>query len=538
MTTENKFLLFVEEYENFAAPIYKEFNSVYFDASITGKEELYNNAAELEIKISQYYSDKEKFNYLKNIKESGELKDQITKRLCEVLYNNFAAHQYDEKLLEKIIRLSNKLEEKYATFRAKLNGRDITDNDIDEVLKQTSSSEEAETYWNASKQIGEEVAGEVMELVKLRNEAARQLGYENYHQMSLLLSELDPKFLDNLFDDLDKKISGPYSILKEEIDAKQAHKFGVEKEKLMPWHYGDRFFQSGPEIYNVDFDPYYEKENIEELTKRYFNGIALPIDDLLAKSDLREKENKYQHAYCTNIDRSGDVRVLCNIKPNHRWMSTMLHEFGHAVYDKFISPQLPWTLREPAHTFTTEAIAMLFGRFASFPIWIKEITGKEITDLENISKESFKHLRTEQVIFSRWVQVIYRFEKSMYENPDQDLNRLWYDLVEKYQQIKFPAGRDKPDWASKIHVALYPAYYQNYMLGELLASQLYYYIKNKVLRTNENFASFTNKRETGEYLKNLFFSYGSLYHWSELIEKAAGEKLNTHYYIAQFVNIK
>ena len=55
-------------------------------------------------------------------------------------------------------------------------------------------------------------------------------------------------------------------------------------------------------------------------------------------------------------------------------------------------------------------------------------------------------------MFSRWCQVMLRFEKSMYENPDQDLNELWWDLEEKYQGIKRPEGRNEPDYASKIHI--------------------------------------------------------------------------------------
>ncbi len=532
---EKEFLQFVEEYESFISPLEKEFNQTYFDASIEGKEELYKKAAELELKISGYLADKERFQFIKEVKESGSLQEQITKRLCDQLYNSFAANQYSKELLEEIVELSNKLEERYATFRAELNGSKITDNQIDDTLKNTNDSEEAEAYWKASKQIGAEVRENVLKLVKLRNRAAVELGYKNYHEMSLKLSELEPEFLDRLFDDLDKKISPAFTDLKALIDEKQSKKFKIKKEELMPWHYGDRFFQSGPEIFSVDFDPYFENENIEELTKKYFNGISLPIDDLIVKSDLYEKEGKYQHAYCMDVDRNGDVRVVCNIKPNHRWMSTMLHEFGHAVYDKFISKNLPWTLRQPSHIFTTEAIAMLFGRFASFPSWIKNETEKQLANEGEIQSESFKSLRAEQLIFSRWVQVVYRFEKELYSNPDQDLNLVWKGLVEKYQLIKYPEKRDEPDWAAKIHIALYPAYYQNYMLGELLASQLYYFIKEKVLSSEEPYDAFNNRKEAGDYLKNLFFLYGSLYHWNELIEKATGEKLNTDYYINQFV---
>lgn len=71
---------------------------------------------------------------------------------------------------------------------------------------------------------------------------------------------------------------------------------------------------------------------------------------------------------------------------------------------------------------------------------------------------------------------MYRFEQQMYQNPDQDLNALWRDLVEKYQMIKRPANRNEPDRATKIHIATSPCYYHNYLLGELLASQLYYHI--------------------------------------------------------------
>jgi len=41
------------------------------------------------------------------------------------------------------------------------------------------------------------------------------------------------------------------------------------------------------------------------------------------------------------------------------------------------------------------------------------------------------------------------FERKLYENPDQDLNNLWWSIVEKYQHIKKPANWNNPDWAAK-----------------------------------------------------------------------------------------
>src|SRR5213082_1932728 len=84
---------------------------------------------------------------------------------------------------------------------------------------------------------------------------------------------------------------------------------------------------------------------------------------------------------------------------------------------------------------------------------------------------SAKVLRNQLLIFSRWCQVMLRFEKALYEDPDRDLNAAWWDLVEKYQLQKRPKNRNAPDYASKIHVVSAPAYYHNYMMGELFAAQ-------------------------------------------------------------------
>lgn len=217
-------------------------------------------------------------------------------------------------------------------------------------------------------------------------------------------------------------------------------------------------------------------------------------------------------------------------------MGAMLHEFGHAVYEKYVSRKLPWELRRHAHIFTTEAIALLFNRFVSNPQWFQDAVGISDEEKNKIAKESFNNLRKEQLFFTRWEQVMYRFEREMYKDPEQDLNSLWWKIVEEYQLVKKPEGRNQSDWASKIHLALYPAYYHNYMLGELLASQLHHYIISKVIKSDELFLqSYAGNKDVGEYLKNLFFSYGALYPWNELIEKATGEKLNPKYYADQFI---
>jgi peptidyl-dipeptidase A len=521
---EKQLTQFIKNHESLIIPLSKQATEAYFNATISGKSEDYQKAADLELKINKIYANKKEFAELKQIKESKTVNNAILKRQLDMLYNEYLGKQIDEKLLEKIIKLQMKNENIYATHRVEFDGNSYTDNQLDEILKTSTDQNELKNIYLASKKIGKIVEKDVLKLVALRNQSAQQLGFKNYHTMSLFLSEQNTEEMDSLFDKLDKLTREPYRKTKKNIDTYLASRLGIRIEELKPWHYQNRFFQESPEIYDTDLDKYFSDKDIEQITINYYESINLPIKDMIQNSDLYEKENKYQHAYCINLDRSGDVRVICNIKPNANWMGTMLHEFGHAVYDKYVDTSLPWLLRTHAHIFITEAIAMFFGRLVSNLSWIEQFVDTKIENRESKEKKINKNLKMNLIVFSRWAQVMYRFEKQMYENPKQDLNKMWWDLVEEYQELKRPAYRNEPDWASKIHIALYPVYYHNYMLGELLASQL----KDNLYYT---FGNYFRESEVGIFLRKKIFNIGAQFHWNELITLATGNQLNPAYFV-------
>jgi peptidyl-dipeptidase A len=528
---------FIKKFEVKYEPLFKELMIAQWNAEISGKEEDYKLSSDLEFRMTQIFANKEDYETLKKIKESSSIQDELLKRQLDVLYNAYLSEQIDSSLSKQMIEMQNKVAMKFNTFRAVAGTDSLTDNQVEDILRTSTDSKQLEMVWNASKLSGKNVSGDVLALVKLRNQAAVKLGFKNYHEMSLKLSEQDPEEVEALFDELDSLTRDSFAQLKSEMDDYFAARYKIKKEELRPWHYQNRFFQEAPSIYTVDLDKYYKDQDVVKLTQEYFKGIGLDIDDMLAKSDLYEKKGKNQHAFCIDIDKKGDVRVLCNVKNNYSWMNTMLHEFGHAVYQKYVDPKLPFILRDAAHTFTTEAIAMYFGRLASNPQWIKDMTGITEEEKNKIAEDCYKTLRLEQLVFSRWSQVMYRFEKSLYENPDQDLNKLWWDLVEKYQLLRRPEGRNEPDWASKVHIATAPCYYHNYHMGELLASQLTYHISTEVLKSEDiRNVSYVNNMEIGKYLTEKVFIPGMRYKWNNMIEKATGEKLTAKYYAKQFVN--
>lgn len=529
---EKKLQEFIKKHEAMIIHLRKEVCLAYFEASVTGKQELYKKAADLEIELSKIYTNKEDFGFVKKVKDSGEIKEDLLKRQLEILYLSYLGYQVDEKKLEALINKESEVSQKYSTFRAEFKGGKITDNDINKILRESTNSKDLEEVWLAHKKIGTLVAEDIKDLVRMRNEIAGGLSFKNYHQMQLLLSEQEPTEIEALLNELDKLTRDVFAAEKKEIDRVLAAKHGIAEKELKPWHYGDRYFQEAPEIYKLDLSKYFENSDPVKITVDFFEGLCLPITDMVQKSDLYEKPGKNQHAFCIDIDKEGDIRVLCNVKPDFYWMNTLLHEYGHAVYDKYIDHGLPYILRSPAHIFTTEAVAMFFGRLPSNPKWLEEIMKISKEEAEKIKRDCFKHSKLNQIVFSRWVQVMFWFEKGLYENPAQDLNALWWDLVEKYQLIKKPEGRNEPDWASKIHIATSPCYYHNYQLGELFASQILHFISGGK-KAGEN--SFAGDIKLGEYLKENIFKHGAKYRWDELVEKATKEKLSAKYYAKQFV---
>jgi len=534
--SEKELAEFIKNLETKTIPLFKEMNTAYWNASISGKKEDFDKNAELQNKWAAIFSNKDDFAKLKKFKEAVDIKDELLKRQLTVLYNQYLQNQVDTARINAVNRMQNAIEQKFGNFRTDINGKKLTDNQVEDILVKSTDSKELKEVWTAQKKIGTTVSADILKLVKMRNEIAKSLGFNNYHEMSLKVGEEDPAEISKLLDDLDNLTKDAFAKEKANVDDYYVKRYNIKKEELMPWHYQNRFFQEAPKIYKVNYDDFYKGKDLPNLMQSYYKGIGLPVDDIFKNCDLFEKPGKNQHAYEIDIDRMGDVRVLCNVVANEKWMNTLLHEFGHANYSKHVDAKLPFFLRVEAHTLTTEAIAMMFGRFSTNATWLKDMGIINEDEMKKVSDDGFKALRLTELVFSRWVQVMYRFEKSMYENPDQDLNKLWWDLVEKYQLLKKPEGRNEPDWATKIHIATFPCYYHNYLLGDLFSSQLYYYVTKNIIKSEDyKNQSWANHPEVGKFLIEKVFSPGAKYYWNEMIEKATGEKLTSKYFAEQFV---
>jgi peptidyl-dipeptidase A len=535
-TTESRLQAFITTHVAQVEPLTTHANLTYWKASTTGNRQEYDKLRDLQIDIRRIYSDPKEYALIENFRSPGQIENARLKRQVDKLYCAYLRNQIEPNLLKKIIELDTKVQQEYGSFRGTMEGKEVTNSDIYTILTTEKDTRTRELAWKASKQVGEAIIDDFLQLVKWRNEAARKLGFDSFHTLSIITSEQRVEELDRIFTELDGLTYKPFVRLKDELDQILADGYGIPPEDLMPWHYHDPFFQRTPLVYEYDLDLYYDNQDVKELALKYYASVGLPVDDILARSDLYDRKGKYPHAYSHDVDRRGDVRILCNLQNTERWMETILHELGHAVYSKYHDPTEPWLLREPAHSFTTEAVAMLFGRLSRNPAWMQKMLGLTREQRAEIEQVSRKYLQFQQVLFARWAMVMYHFEKQLYANPDQDLNTLWWDLVEKYQLIKRPPGSPDAGWLSKLHFTSAPCYYHNYMLGELLASQLHNHIVHKILGLeSDRNVSYVGRKEIGDYLRKSVLAPGARYHWNDMIARATGEPLTAKYFVRQFI---
>lgn len=530
MSLESELQQFIDAHVAVLEPLAREAALAGWELQTASSDAAREQVVRLNTRIAEIYSDRNAFAFLSGISQE-EITDPLLARQHTLLKNAFLAHQMDRDVIAEIVTLETEIEDQFNNHRAMVRGREVSDNEVDSILLTSEDASLRREAWEASKTVGALVAERLLHLVRLRNREAKRLGFSDYYQMSLSLQELDIDRLFGLLDDLEQHSAPIWRQYREALDAQLATRYGITPAEVRPWHHANRFFQEeGPG--QADLDRFFKDKDLGQLTDTFFSAIGLPVADILARADLFERHNKCQHAFCSDIDRKGDVRVLCNNRSNERWMGTMLHEFGHAVYDKFHDPNLPYLLREPAHTLTTEAIALFMGRLTKDSRWLARYAEVATEEAERISIDARHEARNHLLIFLHWCLVMAHFERALYADPEQDLNRLWWDLVERYQRVMRPEGRDLPDWASKIHLASAPVYYQNYLLGEMVASQLLHTLETHVL-SGEDAAALIASPKVGSYLHERLFLPGAARPWEEWLEVGTGEKLNPEHFVKQ-----
>jgi peptidyl-dipeptidase A len=505
----------LEDAEARLRPLQHAAATSWWEANVSATEENERLRVEAELALSDAMADPGLYRDVETARADGA--EGLDRRQLDVLRDSLVAHQVPEALRHRIVELEASVEARFAQHRGLVRGEAMDDNQIKEILRASADVAERREAWEASKTIGAAVADDVRELARLRNEAARSLGYRDWFALAVATSEMDESRLFATLDECDALTAEPFAAWKAATDARLAERFGCGVSDLAPWHYEDPFFQEVPAAGGVDLTHVFDEADVVALARETFDGIGLETAAILERSDLYPRDGKCQHAFCIDIDREGDVRVLANVAPDRYWADTMLHELGHGAFDLGIDRTLPWLLRG-CHLTVTEGIAILMGRLAQDAGWLRDVAGVDASEASELQASLDAAGAAEVLVFTRWVLVMTNFERAFYADPEADLTALWWGLVSRYQLLTPPPGRTEPDWAAKIHVACAPVYYHTYLYGHLVASQLGATLERDA-------GGLVGRREAGRLLTERVFHPGESVRWDRLLARATGEPL-------------
>jgi peptidyl-dipeptidase A len=504
------------EAETRLAPRALDSNVAWWDSQVEATEENAARRTEAELALSDTLADRDLFEAVTAAREAGA--NGLVRRQLDLLRNSMLTHQIPDALRARIVELESSVDMRFSRHRGVVGGVEVGDTEIKRILRRSDDPAERKEAWEASKTVGAEVAADVRELARLRNEAARGLGYRNWFALSLSTDELDEVKLAETLAEADRVTAEPFARWKGALDEKLAARFGCSVSELRPWHYADPFFQETPPDGAVDLDPLFADQDVVALARRTFEGLGLEVGGILGRSDLYPREGKNQHAFCIDIDRAGDVRILANTVETHECADTMLHELGHGVYDLGFRDDLPWLLRS-THLVATEGSALFSGALSGRGEWLEAVLGASASDVAELGVKLDGARAAELLVFTRWVLVMNAFEQALYADPEGDLDTTWWELVSRYQGITSPDSRHAPDWAAKIHIAVAPVYYHTYLYGAIVGLQL-----TASLESADG--AIVDRPDAGRVLRDKLFAPGQSVRWDRLVEDASGSPLS------------
>src|SRR5262245_53491235 len=278
----------VETLSDRLAPLDRELGLAWWESSTQASPAADERRAAADLARRAFLADRDAFAAVREQSSTADVGGDggHTTRALELLADAMVPHQVSDDLLRALVDLETSVDARFTGYRADLDGTRVDDNALLEILRTSNDSTARRNAWEAGKQIGAEVADDVRQLARLRNEAARALGYRDHFALALATSALDERRLFATLGEVDRLTAAPFDAWKSDLDERLAVRFGVDRDALAPWHLDDPFFQDPPIEGAVDLDPYFADADLEALTRRTFAGIDLDIDPVLQSSDL------------------------------------------------------------------------------------------------------------------------------------------------------------------------------------------------------------------------------------------------------------
>lgn len=477
------------------------------------------------------------------LKQKNKLTEIQVRQLNRILYLAANNPQTVSEIVKEKIVASTKQTELLFGFDFKLDGKSITPNEIDNMLVEETNLSRRLKVWEASKEVGIGLKEGLVNLQRLRNETVQALGYKDFFQYQVSDYGMTVEEMNQLCENMIKDIWPLYRELHTWARYTLAEKYNAEVPDMLPAHWlPNKWGQDWQGIIKsegLNIDKQLEKYSAEWIVKKgeeFYVSLDFPNlpESFWQSSSLYPVSpdagyKKNTHASAWHMDYDKDVRSLMSVEPNTRWWSTSLHELGHIYYYiSYSNPDVPIILREGANRGYHEAIGSMIGLASLQPQFLREM---KLID-ENFKLDQTQALlmeALEYIPFIPWsAGVMTEFEHQLYSNnlPKDQFNKMWWDLVKKYQGIVPPSPRDETycDAATKTHINDDAGQYYDYAISYVLLFQFHDYIAEQILKQDAHNTNYYGSKAAGKWMSEIL-SKGATVDWRELLKESTGTEM-------------
>lgn len=364
---------------------------------------------------------------------------------------------------------------------------------IRNIVKADPNSDNRKEAWKSYEELSNVVAEDMLALVKLRNKLAQECGFDTYVDLVLEASGMSKREVKSILYQLTEDTQDYYQGLIEEGAKKLGH------EQIEPWDIQYILDQSAG-----DTTKSFPKSNIIPSLQKWATTMDINLDELGLETVFTDIP---YNGLCMTINRHS-VKVLGNPQDGYSYYRTSFHEMGHALHS-LLNEQTFYGLRRESSIFN-EGMAETFGYITHQPEWIKSfgLTEEEANKVLEGSIGPQYHYIRQRTAFCL-------FEYELYENPDQNLDTL---MASVEARILGGESNFMSRWAANAWFVNFPVYWQNYVLADVIASQIHHHLEEKI-------GSLYDSKQAVQYVIDQFIKPGALIPWPEKIEKATGHAL-------------
>jgi peptidyl-dipeptidase A len=426
--------------------------------------------------------------------------DETTRRKLDLLkWNLTLPASSREGASEELASISAKLVSDYSTAKVDYQGKRLTLDDLEDLLRTSRDPVETRAIWEGWRAASApQMKADYIRLVALANEGSRELHYADTGELWRSRYDMPPAAFARALDQLWYQVKPLYSALHCYVRGKLNQRYGMSVQPsfgpIRADLLGNMWSQTWGDIYDIvapqggalGYDLTaalvahgYDPIKLVHVADSWYQSIGFtPEPDSFWKRSMMSRPRDRDvvcHASAWDIDGQGDLRLKACLTVTADDFYTVHHELGHTMYDRAYAP-LSYLFRGSANDGFHEAVGDFAGLNALTPDYLKrlglidEVPGPE-ADIPYLLR-----MALDKVAFLPFALLIDKWRWGVFSGqikPEQ-YNQAWWDLVLQYQNLVPPGPRPSNafDPGAKFHVANNVPY-ARYFLAAIYEFQFY-----------------------------------------------------------------